>query len=292
MMASYNFSTSSSLTSVSSSSSSSLHYWLEEYWQEVGDPRVAHLPFMTSSAPAITLLLLYAAFITTVGPRLMSTRAPFSLKTPMILYNLLMSLANGYFFVQILRLHFLSAEAPPFNARFPSLQDSSPSARSIIRLHYLYILSKFVDLLDTVFFVLRKKRSQITALHFYHHLSVPVQGWTYFRLCGSDHLSASFGLWNSLVHTIMYAYYGLSATGNPALLNGLQKAKPYITQLQIVQFVGLISFALYFIANNVGYPAYFTLNLLLQSALYIVLFTRFYLQSYSYSSNEQGKRIK
>lgn len=288
-MTSYN-----STNTISISTSSSLHYWLEEYWQEVGDPRVADLPLMTSSGPAITILLLYATFISTVGPKIMSTRKPFSLKIPMISYNLLMSLANGYFFIRILYLHFISPDAPPFNARFPSLEDRSPSAQAIIRLHYLYILSKFVDLLDTIFFVLRKKSNQVTALHCYHHLSVPVQGWTYFRLCGSDHLSATFGLWNSLVHTVMYAWYGLSAIGNSKLLSQLRKVKPYITQLQIVQFLGLTIFAIYFMANNVGYPAYFTFNLLLQSSLYIVLFTRFYLKSYSKNNylESEEKRIK
>lgn len=34
---------------------------------------------------------------------------------------------------------------------------------------YLYWIAKLLDLLDTVFFVLRKKSNQITFLHTYHH---------------------------------------------------------------------------------------------------------------------------
>ncbi|GFW72120.1 hypothetical protein TNCV_4790071 [Trichonephila clavipes] len=36
---------------------------------------------------------------------------------------------------------------------------------------FLYII-KFIDLLDTVFFVLRKKQAQVTFLHVFHHSGI------------------------------------------------------------------------------------------------------------------------
>lgn len=42
---------------------------------------------------------------------------------------------------------------------------------------WLYYMCKITELLDTVFFVLRKKQSQITGLHMYHHTLMPVCGF-------------------------------------------------------------------------------------------------------------------
>lgn len=37
---------------------------------------------------------------------------------------------------------------------------------------YYYYLIKVLDLADTIFFILRKKGSQVTFLHVYHHVAV------------------------------------------------------------------------------------------------------------------------
>jgi elongation of very long chain fatty acids protein 7 len=39
---------------------------------------------------------------------------------------------------------------------------------------WLYYMAKIVELLDTVFFVLRKKNSQVSFLHLYHHSLMPI----------------------------------------------------------------------------------------------------------------------
>lgn len=42
---------------------------------------------------------------------------------------------------------------------------------------WLYYMCKIIELMDTVFFVLRKKQRQITFLHLYHHTLMPVCGF-------------------------------------------------------------------------------------------------------------------
>lgn len=40
-----------------------------------------------------------------------------------------------------------------------------------------YFMAKIIELLDTVFFVLRKKNRQISTLHVYHHFMMPICSW-------------------------------------------------------------------------------------------------------------------
>ena len=42
---------------------------------------------------------------------------------------------------------------------------------------WLYYINKYIELLDTVFFVMRKKWNQVTFLHVYHHAIMPI--WAY-----------------------------------------------------------------------------------------------------------------
>ena len=252
-------------------------YYLDEFWIENGDPRVLGYPFLSTARPACLLLLSYLAFVFLLGPRFMATRPPYSLKLLMLVYNITISLLNVFFFIRILLLHNFGLDS--FQTDFPSLLDTSPPTQAIIQLHYFYVLSKFLDLLDTVFMVLRKKQAHVTALHVYHHISVPVESWIYFRLCATECVAIPFALLNSFVHSIMYAYYGLATLG-PQMQPYLTW-KRYLTQLQIAQFIVIVLFSIYFLLNQRGYPLYFPLNMLLQSALYIILFTRFYLNTYT-----------
>lgn len=42
---------------------------------------------------------------------------------------------------------------------------------------WLYYMCKITELLDTVFFVLRKKQNQVSFLHLYHHTLMPICGF-------------------------------------------------------------------------------------------------------------------
>lgn len=49
--------------------------------------------------------------------------------------------------------------------------DSYVGIRSA-QLSYCYLLLKILDLMDTIFFVLRKRTRQISFLHVYHHVAI------------------------------------------------------------------------------------------------------------------------
>ena len=42
---------------------------------------------------------------------------------------------------------------------------------------WIYYFSKLIELLDTFFFILRKKNNQVTFLHVYHHATMPFIWW-------------------------------------------------------------------------------------------------------------------
>lgn len=96
---------------------------------------------------------------------------------------------------------------------------------------HTYFLLKVVDLLDTVFFVLRKKDNQITFLHLYHHTGMVILTWNATKFFPGGH-SVFTGFLNSIIHIVMYSYYLVSAF-QPQYKNNIWWKK-YITQMQIV----------------------------------------------------------
>lgn len=56
-----------------------------------------------------------------------------------------------------------------------------PFVLQIINYVWLHMFSKFIELFDTVFIVIRKKDRQLSFLHVYHHSSVLVYWWVYLK---------------------------------------------------------------------------------------------------------------
>ena len=97
----------------------------------------------------------------------------------------------------------------------------------------LFVISKAVELGDTMFLVLKKR--PVKFLHMYHHATVLIYCWQ----SHSEH--ASTGLWfaamNTVVHSIMYSYYAARTLG----VKVGRRVAMTITAMQIFQMVfGLI----------------------------------------------------
>lgn len=112
----------------------------------------------------------------------------------------------------------------------PVIYDANEQGLESLNLAYSYFLLKMVDLLDTVFIVLKKKNSQLSSLHCYHHFLMAFS--MYFAVLtipgGSPML---MGMINSFVHSCMYSYYFL-ATLNPKIKISVWKKR--LTQIQLV----------------------------------------------------------
>ena len=101
---------------------------------------------------------------------------------------------------------------------------------------FVYWITKYYELLDTVFMLLRHKIRQMSFLHVFHHASMALLSDYSYNY--APYITIAFGLcMNSFVHVVMYGYYALTA------LYPLQEFawKQRITQLQMIQFlIGLI----------------------------------------------------
>jgi len=98
----------------------------------------------------------------------------------------------------------------------------------------LFIFSKYFELMDTVFLVLRGKK--VIFLHWYHHITVLLycaHAWAMHISCG-----VWFAGMNYLVHSVMYAYFFFTSVGYYKLVSPIA---PFITFIQIAQMVCGIS---------------------------------------------------
>lgn len=59
--------------------------------------------------------------------------------------------------------------------------DFTPIGNKIVRISYFYFLVKVIDLMDTIFFVLRKKFNQVSFLHMYHHSAMAIATYAYLK---------------------------------------------------------------------------------------------------------------
>ena len=93
---------------------------------------------------------------------------------------------------------------------------------------YVYYLSKYYELLDTVIQLLRGRPPPSWALHVFHHACVAAMVWAWLE--NTMTLFAIGLLFNTAVHTLMYFYYLLRCIGRPPAW------KRAVTLFQNVQF--------------------------------------------------------
>lgn len=148
----------------------------------------------------------------------------------------------------------------------------------IVSCAWWFFFSKVVELLDTVFFVLRKKQNQVSFLHVYHHSVTCFFCWAYLKYM-PDEQGVVIGALNSFVHIIMYFYYMVAAMGPK-----YQKFiwwKKYMTWIQLTQF-GLMLLYLGMVTafNCKKFHKVLTYCFFINVAFMMYLFADFYRKAY------------
>lgn len=255
---------------------------LYDEWIKDADPRVEDWLFMSSPIPQTIIVAFYIYFVTSLGPKLMENRKPFELKQIMMIYNFSMVVFSLYICYEFL----MSGWATGYSYKCDIVDYSrSPQAVRMAWTCWLYYFSKHIELLDTIFFVLRKKNSQITFLHVYHH-SVMLWTWWFGVKFAAGGLGTFHALINSIVHVIMYIYYGVSALG-PAYQKYLWWKK-YMTSVQLVQFIMVTThIAQFFLMEDCQYQfPVFLYVIWTYGLVFLILFLNFWYHAYT-----KGQRL-
>nr|BBF94985.1 elongation of very long chain fatty acids protein 5 [Orthetrum albistylum] len=237
------------------------------------DPRVTGWPLLKSPIPVISIFIFYIVIVI-FGPKFMKNRKPYNIKYILLIYNFSQIALSSYIFKEFLVTSYISG----YNwACQPVDRSLSPLAIRMASACWWFYFSKVVDLLDTVFFVLRKKLSQLSFLHLYHH-STMIFNWYIGTLYLPGGQAFFSGLINSFVHVIMYTYYLLSAIG-PHMQKYLWW-KRYLTQLQLCQFVAIIFHLCVGIWNKCEAPTWLTAWTVGYVSSLVMLFSNFYKKAY------------
>lgn len=230
----------------------------------------------------IGMVGVYLLFVLRVGPQLMRKKEPFDLRRIVRVYNFANIIMNIWLAYR--GIHLSGDGASFFNCHCLDRDYKRFSLYIDI-----FILSRVVDFLDTIFFVLRKKQSQITGLHVFHHALVPLV----IYLVASFSMTPFSGfliVMNALVHVVMYSYYFLATY--PSISPYLWWKK-YITRIQIGQFIlALVYFSSGYIllpklCNDP--PMVAVVTNLLSAVIFLMLFLSFYSGAYRKGRNETSK---
>lgn len=147
---------------------------------------------------------------------------------------------------------------------------------------FVYWISKFVELMDTIYMILRHKSRQISFLHVWHHSSITMLAdWAYTR--ASWPAIVPVIALNSTVHVFMYGYYFLTAVY--PLHDFTWKKR--ITQFQIIQFLIAILQAVY------GYLYRgFCVYSMLYGVIMLALFGNYYYHAFIVVKKNKTKQEK
>lgn len=219
-----------------------------------------------------------------IGPQLMRKKQAFDLRRLVRIYNFFNVIFNVW-------LAYRGIHLSGNGTSFFTCNCLDRDHRRFSLYIDIFILSRVIDFLDTIFFVLRKKQSQITGLHVFHHSLVPLV----IYLVASFSMTPFSGfliVMNALVHVIMYSYYYLATF--PGIAPYLWWKK-YITRIQIGQFILAL---IYFCLGYILLPRYCddppmvaVVTNLLSALIFLILFMSFYSAAYS-STNNPNKKLQ
>ncbi|KAG4024936.1 hypothetical protein MFRU_077g00030 [Monilinia fructicola] len=196
---------------------------------------------MATLREAVSMVVLYYAVIFG-GQAWMKNRPAYKLNGLFMAHNFMLTVLSGTLLVL-----FAQQLIPSIwkHGLFDNICGASGWTKPLVTLYYLNYITKYVELLDTVFLFLKKK--PLTFLHCYHHPATALLCYT--QLVGHTPVSWVPITLNLSVHVVMYWYYFQSARGIRITW------KEWITRLQIAQFV-LDLIAIYFATYSYWASAY------------------------------------
>ena len=253
----------------------------------------AGLPLMAFHE-AIFIIALYC-FIVFFGYQFMRGRQANSVLRPFqYIYNAVQVGACGYLVVQTARVALALNYQPICNTFDPQAADNE-----MPQLLYLFYLTKALDFFDTLFIVFHKKDKQLSFLHVYHHCTIFVVYWINANIFYSGDIYYTI-VANGSVHFVMYGYYLASmfksvdqkGKGTGLVFALTQAVRPWITSMQLLQFVTMMAQASYMLWFSCGSPMFWTKIYFGYIVSLFGLFMHFFRQNYMQKGSKTKKATK
>lgn len=251
------------------------------------DQIVTSWPLMSSPIPLTTIFAMYLLFVYKIGPAFMRNRKPFNLTLVTRIYNVYQILACTAFIIlgyqHEMRLEYIwkCFQSPKLRGYVSEME---------MRYYYFcwyFIMLRLSELIETVFFILRKKDNQVSVLHVYHHISTIVLLYIYNQYTGS-YIEGHTALLNSAVHVIMYSYYLLSSF--KVFRPFTNSIKPAITFIQIAQLVAIfVQSVLSILPGCITSPLYYIQ--VVNIGILILMFVKFYYETFVVEK-KKAKKVK
>jgi elongation of very long chain fatty acids protein 1 len=144
--------------------------------QIFSDPIVDSFKTMKTPLPFLVMFVVYLAVILKIAPAYMKNRKPMNISTLIRFYNVFQVAACTYLVVKFHSLGF------SFRQSFQCTKNFEPGReKEIFNLSWWFLMLRVVELVETVFFILRKKQNQVSALHVYHHISTIAVVWLHLK---------------------------------------------------------------------------------------------------------------
>lgn len=250
--------------------------WYHDTCYKYGDPRSTNFFMLETPVIMFSVLGVYLISVVVLG-RFMEGRKALDLRAHIFVYNTALVGLSGYMFIEFLTVavqleYSFTCEPVDWEYKTDAL------SLRMVNVSWLFFCSKIIELVDTIFFILRKKNSQVTFLHVYHHATMVMNWWMAAKYVPSGQ-SFFIGVVNSLIHTLMYAYYALACMG--PRVQKLLWWKKYMTSLQLVQFVLVVTHtgnALYI--SSCDYPYLYGFITFYYAWSMMFLFLNFYYHTY------------
>lgn len=241
----------------------------------------AHWPY------SVVIGVCYAAFIQ-LGQLVMRDRQPFDLRGALALWNVGMATFSAFAFFRVFPELFYLLRQPDGLHKAACQLDNHGMTMAFWAL--TYTLSKALQIGDTVFIVLRKKK--LILLHWYHHASVLIIAW--FAYQPYIPLLRFVGNMNYFVHFWMYGYYGLRAMD----IKISKRVSVFVTILELIQMVlglGLTIYVIYqhyFGSGCIFSPRAVTVSLAIYSTLFLLFAKHFRSTALRKTDNSRKNGLK
>jgi len=264
-------------------------FWVDEVdqtWRESGLP-LHMLPFVAS---VLYIWMIYQLPSFLMNRPHLRKSIQSHIKLPMLGWNLFLCILSVFMFVGIgvPTMYFLRDQGP-WSVMCNTEENVIPPMGSHIFWIVVFGYSKYLELLDTLFLILKNPERPIPFLHWYHHFSVLY--FTWYACNWKLSIGLSFSIVNSCVHSFMYWYYFQKERGYDPIW-----AKP-LTIGQILQMVfGLLLNILWLNAYLNGQACAGTRPKTLIAmgsviyASYLFLFMKFFLERYVFEKKPSPKQ--